>query len=436
MNSLLGRFPDVYRYAHGELRPARLAFGAAASFLVGVCLLVMAGASRRSQAEALFHYVLGLQSMILLGYGTARTAGSIIEERQEGTWDLQRLTPLSSWEVAAGKLLGAPLFALFLFMTLMPWSLASLVLWKGVEPGLYLRAYEALAVAAFLSWSIGLVVSAYSAESVTGAYSSSTGVLVGLFSMQAFIPVMALMSREGRPIPYYGLHYDASILWSFSAASVGVWALAGAKWRIGKDFLEGPRWWRLPAFLAFIVWYELGWWSPGSRFPRHAVLLAPALLVYMASVLNSETLEHWKGWLGRGAAAPHRAPVWLNGLGAFGFLSVGVLLLCAAGPVSSEKGWFLYPTLQALFLARDLAFLQWCRLTGLRRPEVVALACIGLAYLLPAILIGTLEIWNLRYLYVPIPNPEHGPFTNILPGLLQAGAMAWVLARRLRPALK
>jgi hypothetical protein len=336
-----------------------------------------------------------------------------------------------------GKLLGAPIFAVYLAATLMPWALLSIFLGHGISETQFFRGYEALAVGTFMSWSIGLVVSAYSAESVSGNYSSSTGVLAGLVASQAFIPILGLMSEGQETLPYFGVQTSASILWAFTTASLGAWALAGAKWRIGKDLLDGPRWWRLPAFLTFITCYGLGWWSPRSGFQRHLMLLAPALFIYMAAILNSETLDHWKRWLGKGEAGGwHRVPVWVNGLETFGVLSAAVMLLSAVGRVPAERTWFLYPVLQGLFMARDLAFLQWCRLRGLRRPEVVALACIALAYVVPAILIGKWEIWSLRFLYVPVPNAEYGAFANVLPGLLQAAGISWVLARRLRPILK
>lgn len=391
-----------------------------------------------SQRPALtfFQYILGLQAMILLGYGTARTAGSIISERQEGTWDLQRLTPLTPMQLAAGKLLGAPVFAAYLAAAFLPFALACFFFPEPLDPAVFLRSYAALAAGTFMALAVGLVISAYSAESVGGAYSSTTGSLAGLFAVQSFIPVIALSEHvRATPIPFYGVGLPPSLMWAVSACALGLWAFLGAKWRIGKDLLEGPRWWRLPAFLGFVIFYEIGLVAHLPSFPITSLMLAPALFVYMAGVLNSETSDHWKRWLDRTEPESrwHRVPVWVNGCKSY-FVLAGAFAAVASGRV--ERDWALYPLLQALFLARDLMFLQWCRLKGFRRPEVVALVCLAFAYVLPAVVVGSLGAWTLRFVYVPVPNADYGLVANLAPAFLQVLAMGWVLFRRLRPVLR
>ncbi|MBI5202942.1 MAG: hypothetical protein HY925_15230 [Elusimicrobia bacterium] len=431
-SSLLAGYPDVVRYGRSELKPARLVFGLLASAIVGSCALVTAWTGD-DPALLFFQYILGAQSIVLLGYGTARTAGSIIAERQEGTWDLQRLTPLSPRQLAIGKLAGAPIYAIFLALTLLPWALACFLFSKPLEVSVFVRGYASLIAGMFMAFAIGLAISAYSAEAVGGSYSSTTGVLAGLFAIQSFMPIVAAAGAKDT-VKFYGVPLGPAFLWAVSSASLGAWAFLSAKWRIGKELLEGPRFWRLPAFLVFVFLYQFGWVAHQAAFPIGTLLLAPALFVYMASVLNSEKADHWKRWL-RGAepdALWHRAPVWVNGVVGYGILAA-VTSLAYMRPNDAE--WRLYPALQTAYLARDLMFLQWCRLQGWKRPEVVGLICIAFAYVLPAVVIGSSGIWSLRYVYIPVPNPDHGFWLNVLPGLLQAGLMARVLYGRLRPAL-
>lgn len=434
MTSVLARYPDIVRYARSELKAAKLMFGAVICLVVGICLLATVWTAGRP-ALTFFQYILGLQAIILLGYGTARTAGSVIAERQEGTWDLQRLTPLTPMQLAAGKLLGAPVFAAYLAAALLPFALACFLFPTPLEPAVFLRGYAALAAGTFMALSIGLVISAYSAEAVGGAYSSATGSLAGIFAVQAFLPVLAMSGEAMRStIPFYGLALPPSFMWALSACALGLWAFLSAKWRIGTDLLEGPRWWRLPAFLAFVVFYEFGLVMHQPHFPLPLILLPPALFVYLAAVLNAEDSDHWKRWLG--ASEPqgrwHRVPVWLNGCESYLVLALAFFLI---SPGRLDREWTLYPLLQSAFMARDLMFLQWCRLKGYKRPEYVALVCLAFAYALPAVVIGSLQVWAGLFIYVPVPNAEYGAVANLGPALVQAGLMGWVLARRLRGAV-
>lgn len=430
MNGLVAAFPELARYGASELRPRRLMFGAALSLLVGGCmfLLTIADHHRRDSGKALFNMVIWVQAAVLLGYGTARVASSVMSERQEGTWDLQRLTPLEPAHLAVGKLLGAPLFPLFLVATLQPWAILSLGL-KGA-PGLesWLAAYLMLGAAAFLWFSIGLVVSTYGTDALERG-TSATGGLMGLLAFQAFTPAMVFQRVE--TISFHGAAVPWPLLWAFSAASLGAWAFLAAKWRIGRDLLLGPKWWRLPAFLTFLVWYQLGW----SAMPVRLSVFVPAILVTMASVLNGVDMDYWRQWLreSKGSEFLHRTPLWLNGAAAFAALA----LLATAYPSTLEfdaKGR-AYPLMQACFLVRDLAFLQWMRLGGWKRPEVAALVCLALAYAIPASVVGVMDLSALRNLYVPVPTPEAGWLNNVLPGAAQAAGMSWVLARRVRRGL-
>lgn len=431
MNGLESAFPELARYGASELRPRRLLFGAALSLLVGGCLflLTFADAHRRDTGKALFTMVIWVQAAVLLGYGTARVASSVMSERQEGTWDLQRLTPLEPANLAVGKLLGAPLFPLFLTATLMPWAILSLSLKGAPGLGTWVAAYLTLGAAAFLWFSIGLVVSTYGTEALERG-SSATGGLMGLLAFQAFTPAMVFQDRV-EAVSFHGAAVPWPLLWAFSAAALGAWAFLAAKWRIGRDLLLGPKWWRLPAFLTFLVWYQLGW----SGMPVRLSVFAPAILVTMAAVLNGVDMDYWRQWLRetKGSEFLHRAPLWLNGAAAFAALAV----LATAYPSTLEFDvkTRAYPFMQVCFLVRDLAFLQWVRLGGWKRPEVAALVCLCLAYAIPASVVGVMDLSMLRNLYVPVPTYESGWLANVLPGAAQAAGMCWVLAHRVRRGL-
>jgi hypothetical protein len=419
------RFPEIARYWMSEMRPTRLALGAATSLVVAGCLYVSAGVSK-NPAEFFFNAVIGLQLVLLLGYGTSRTTASVMTERVERTWDLQRLTPLSSGQLAFGKLIGAPLFALFLTATLVPWAFMTCVTSPKLSAALFFKDYALVAAGGLLWLSLGLLVSAYSDTTVAGASSGTAGALMGFLGVQCTFPLLRQTGRHATI--YFGGAVDTSLFLALSALAFGAWAFFAAKWRIGKDLLEPRKFWRLPAFLVFLWAYQTG--LPGRSI--YAAVILPCFFCYFAGVLNSETAEHWKKWLRGGYRSRlDHVPTWI--------VAAGTCLLLAAaitawgGDAQNDWGGLArrYPVIQASFVARDLAFLQWCRFTRSKRPELLALVYLGLAYALPAMLLAA-KAPALLFLFYPMPDRDLNPLLNVLPGLFQAGAMLLVLARRLR----
>jgi len=76
-----------------------LAFGAVASY------------AGRDWPEAVGNAATVLFTVITLLWGARRAGASVTEEVRARTWDWQRLSALSPWEIALGKLAGAPSFA-------------------------------------------------------------------------------------------------------------------------------------------------------------------------------------------------------------------------------------------------------------------------------------------------------------------------------------
>ena len=86
------------------------------------------------------------------------------------------------------------------------------------------------------------------------------------------------------------------------------------------------------------------------------------------------------------------------------------------------------PLILALFLIRDAAFIQCCRFTKSRRPEILAVVFLGLAYLVPAIFLGAANNQVLLYAFMPIAAGAVSAWENVLPGLLWAAASVAALA--------
>lgn len=416
-------FPEVERYWSVEMSAIRLVAGFATVLIFQLCVLT-AAMGDGDAANTLYHVSLAAQALLLLGYGTVRMVGSVMTERNERTWDLQRLTPLTSLEITGGKLLGAPLYAYFLALNFVPWTLGAAALGSGkAEIGL-VWGYVLLGSSAFLALSLGLLVSAYSDIAAEGSTPTTAAALMGFAAVQGCFVLFGAAVKRGAGIRYFGMDVPSQAFIAASLLAFGAWAIAGARWRIGRDLLEGRRAWRLPAFMAFVTVYQLGF----GGGVRPLAIIIPVLFAYVAGALNRETFSDWKRWLAaKGRDSLDRAPLWVQA--ALSCLALAALLSTSPrGPDEPEALW-RFPLLAAFFLGRDLSFFQWCRFTTSRRPEITAIVYLALAYALPAMLVPAFKLQNAGFWWCPMAEPKVSAAWNLAPGLVQM-ALAWAVLQQ------
>lgn len=433
--NLQERFPDLYRYLRSEAHPVRLATGIATAHLICLAILLWHH-EEQDPWPKVFQAVRWLQFLPLFLYGTTRAAASVFSERAERTWDSQRLTPLGSLEISMGKLLGAPIFAYLLFLSMLPWTAAAVLFSTQVSLHLLWASYRLPLAAAFFLLNTALLTSAHSGEGTQGRLIYATGALLGLWGVLQFMGVgMERLLRSGaeQTLFFYGRALNREFFLILSLLLFGVWSFFGAKWRVGEDLLEKRRFWRFPFFLAFLAWYlmgiELG--VAVHSLKSVAVLSQLALFVYAGALLRPERLDYWRRWLfmRRGRERLDRTPVWVTGYAATAVVA-GLMLFRHA----REGELFLRVIpLAMIFLGRDLCFIQWCRFTRSRKAEGMALIYLTLAYLLPPLLLAPFGLTQYPSLYLPVPDPRTGLPANLLPGALQ---LALAAAFMLRPVIE
>jgi len=419
--------PEIIRYLRSEARPGRLVTGLITANLIAFAIYLMATQSE-DLGERLVTILLMVQGALLLVYGTVRTTASVLAERAERTWDFQRLTPLSSWKLTWGKLIGAPIFPYFLLLSLLPWVVFGVSLSAAVSWGELLVSYLNLLGIGFAVLSLGLLVSAYHDRDSRTTSTTAGGAILGFFGFQF------LLSLEGTSsmVSFYGWLIPQDLFAPASAAAFGLWFLAGAKWRIGEDLQEPDHFWRFPAFILFTYVYFLGLIREPTWNSGHYVLLLglPMVAVYgaaLGSPFGPHELRRW--YLCQTVLDKlNQTPSWAKGLAAlFGLALLSSLLGSPSEPASSQL-LILLPS----FAARDLAFVQWCKLGPFRRPGLVAVVYLTLVYSLPSLVLTGFGVDNGLFLFAPVPQAGTTLFLVVLPGLGQAAVMTALLGARIR----
>jgi hypothetical protein len=410
VNPLARRFPEIYRCLLTECPQGRLALGAGASLALGACFWTSATWSQ-DPGRVLFQYAFWTQVAALVIYGSIRASASIADEREAKTWDLQRLTPLTSGDVAGGKLLGAPLYGAFLAAMMLPFALAGALRSATLVnelPFIYLQFFAT----AFLALSLALLTSAYSDLS-RGGSATTSGAMIGLGCLYTMAPAMS-KSGSGTFV-YCGIDMPYELWMPFATAGFGAWAFAAAKWRVGRDLLEPSRFWRFPAFALYLIVFVLGFEKASAYF----ALILPVGATLTVALAEPTTPESWRRWLA--SKEPRelldRMPAWISGAAV---CLAAAVLLSFKPPTPGLEFYRRVPLLLALFLIRDAAFIQCCRFTKSRRPQILALVFLALAYIIPAIVLTASKSASLMYMVMPVASKDVPAWLNLLPGLVWA----------------
>jgi hypothetical protein len=162
---LLFSNPEFVRYSRSQLRTNKLISTAilclALSVTIGFFMLhgkAESGEPLRAVGNRLLETSFILQALILGAGGGIACLNSIYTEKEHNTFDYQRITRLSSAELALGKLFGAPLLMYFICLCLTPMTLYAAAV-AHARPSLVVAAYIALLVASIAFHAFTLLLS-------------------------------------------------------------------------------------------------------------------------------------------------------------------------------------------------------------------------------------------------------------------------------------
>ena len=100
--------PEFQRQLWLQFSPQRLVL---MPLVLGLCFLATAVSSQQGLAQSLALCGAVLFGVLVFGLGAYAASDSVLDEMQDHTWDQQRMSALTPWTVAWGKLFGATAYA-------------------------------------------------------------------------------------------------------------------------------------------------------------------------------------------------------------------------------------------------------------------------------------------------------------------------------------
>ena len=282
--------PEFIRNVRAQLRPGKmLATGcivAAISIALGFAFSHQGENATGSEGwgRQLFLTAFILQALMLAAGGGIACVNTIYREKDQNTFDFQRVTQLTPLELTIGKLFGAPVFTYFVCLCLMPVAIFGAFMGKQ-KASIFLAIYAVLLVGSVTIHVLALLIS------LLAVRGSHTGAILLL------LVVLWLSSTRIAPL----LYFQIGPVGPFFAAQMIEWESwhpRSITLRDGTTFdspgvydvFFGKKVQHVPVLIAvdllFAGWFLLALMRNIKRDPQYYEIYSPLQLLGFAMFLN------------------------------------------------------------------------------------------------------------------------------------------------------
>lgn len=333
-----------------------------------------------------------LLSIIALIWGSKLASETVMNEIRDHTWDGQRMSVITPWQLTLGKLFGSTVYPWYGALICTAAFCISNVDYGTTET---LKIALILILSTVLAHSVSLLSSliAIQKERKTNRGQTAAMLLLGIIVAGPFFS-MALGRNDA--VQWYGLEYSGL---NFLLASITAFALWGVisvihMMRIELKMKNMP--WTWLAFVLFCMLYISGFFCRvhNTQFISAPIMaahfVAVAAVYFMAfaerkdrihlqMVIANASSGNWRGFL-------ERAPRWL--------LTIPYVIISGAAVIATaEKNLpniIVMVIAIQLFIIRDLAMMLFCNLAkNNRRADMLFALYLALLYgIFPAILMA------------------------------------------------
>ena len=216
-------------------------------------------------------------SLAVLFWGTSVVGTSIRDEITGRTWNQQRMSRLTPWQLTAGKLFGATSYVWYVALLC-----ALVAMLSGDAASTAFGAHNPAIEYVFLL-ALGLFAHCVALMAPLAFQSGSGEPRVSVPSIAVFAlvfvafqaaPLGVSRSGDGRvDTEWFGIGTTAQLLAMWTALCLAAWGILGA-WRAMRQALQVRQLpWALPAFVAF-----MGVWAAGSVGSTDTSIISRALI--------------------------------------------------------------------------------------------------------------------------------------------------------------
>jgi hypothetical protein len=453
--SALAANPELLRNYRIQLRRGRLLAAAAICAAVSLSFITVHRFSPSNDLRELFVTIFLIQTVVLVIGGSIYCLQSVQREKDQNTFDFQRITRLTPLQLAIGKILGAPALAYFAALCLLPVA-AWAALAGGVPVLIILEMYTVLLLGTVMFHCLAVLVSMVLAKGTSAgamfvflwaigitAIDGSSAYQQGPLALHAIGPFWAygLVDTGSAVFPppanssyyigssndlFFGALVPHSAVLIVLYITMAAWFLLALARNIKRDPSVYEIFRPLQAFalalylnfivLAFFRWVigsytpdrarpENGFWqfypvSAGDAEKTFLGFTVAILLVLGLTLLrNRERARRFLREFG-GSSADWIAAIWpAPYLAAGAAISGGAIILMIRSRLQPEAAWsaglgVLQVAFVAAWLARDFIYLQWMNVRRTRRPLLFGVLFLVVFYACLGVVLSTLHLFD------------------------------------------
>ncbi|WP_027358650.1 hypothetical protein [Desulforegula conservatrix] len=432
------RSPEFQRNIWLEMTPSRLIIMPvilmASFFLSYISDDYHLGASTAAIAKTLFIVI----SMI---WGTKLASESVMNEVRDHTWDWQRMSVLSPWELTLGKLFGSTVYSWYgAAICLFVFLISSM----GEDTILTVRTSLALLAAGIFAQSTSMLASMTALQKDRVYYKGQTSAFLVLGIMAAGPFLSFAMTIKDEKLEWFVQSFNSADFMLCTLICYTAWSVLGINRLMRSELQMKNMPWIWFGFVFFNMVYAAGFLNEpmtdikltDAVTPRlfAAFFVAASAVYFMVFSEKKDFLtlrgltemareSKWKSFL-------EHSPRWLLTLPIAVVTGISLVPVALLSGSSENTGNMMLFVITALFfMMRDICIILFCNLDDSnKKPDIMAIVCLGMLYgLFPAILLA-MKSETLTLLFWP--RLDLNPVLGGIFALLEFIAAAILVARR------
>ena len=430
--------PEFRRNLWLEITPSRLVIMPVV--LAAVVYLAFVSDNYR-MAELTAKAASWLFFLICMVWGTKLASEAVMNEIRDHTWDGQRMSVITPWQLTWGKLFGSTVYAWYgALICIGIVGLSSLD--RSVVQAIMIML--TLAAAGVLAHAVSLLASLAAIQKERKFTRSQTTALL-LLGIIVAGPFMSVALNGPAHVPWFGTSYDGTGFLLWATVSYAAWAVVGVHHLMRRELQmkHGP--WAWYGFMLFTMVFFAGFYygivsksasplvaaSPMFLTAYAVAVTAVYLLVFAESkdmvslqtVVRLAAARDWRRFL-------ERSPRWILTLPVAVLAGIAVIVTAEADRSGRSLDSAVFVAASLFFMVRDMGIIIYCNLgTQARRADLFSIVCLVLLYgIFPAILsamhanMATMLFWP-RIDLSPLPG-------SMVMALLEAVLVALLVRER------